>query len=251
MSCSLSLKNLYFSYDRQPLFDGLNLSIEGTGIIGLLGLNGQGKSTLLKILSGVLPASIETTCSTTDRHLIGYLPERPQFYPELTVYENICFSAEINGVKQPELHNRVSDTIRKTQLAGHSRQLAGTLSKGYQQRLGLAMATVHEPRFLILDEPTDGLDPRQVEETQAFIRDYASNACVVISSHRIDEISRLCMRMLILHQGSLVDDSLIENDEQRQNLTAKFHQLTGQPQYHLESEAESQPESGPESGSTP
>ena len=239
MSCSLSLKNLYFSYNKQPLFNGLNLHIEGNGIIGLLGLNGQGKSTLLKILSGVLPSSVQSNCASNHAHVIGYLPERPQFYPELTVTENISFSARINGVDKTEVHDRVANTIKKTQLASHTRQLAGTLSKGYQQRLGLAMAAVHQPTFLILDEPTDGLDPRQVEETQGFIRDYANNACVIISSHRIDEISRLCMRLLILHQGNLVDDSQIENDEQRQNLTARFHQLTDQPTDHLTGRSQS------------
>lgn len=228
MSCSISLNNLYFGYDKKPLFKGLNLHIEENGIIGLLGLNGQGKSTLLKILSGVLPVPVQTDCTKKSTHHIGYLPERPQFYPELTVTENVRFSALINGIKNNELDHRVSDTIEKTQLAKHTHQLAGTLSKGYQQRLGLAMAAVHQPRFLILDEPTDGLDPRQVEETQAFIRHYAEQACVIISSHRIDEISRFCMRLLILHQGSLVDDSRIEDDEQRDNLTAKFHQLTAQ-----------------------
>ena len=99
MSCSISLNNLYFGYDKKPLFKGLNLHIEENGIIGLLGLNGQGKSTLLKILSGVLPVPVQTDCTKKSTHHIGYLPERPQFYPELTVTENVRFSALINCIK--------------------------------------------------------------------------------------------------------------------------------------------------------
>ena len=231
MTCSLAINNLSFSYAKKPVITGLSLNTSQAGIIGLLGLNGEGKSTLLKIIAGVLPTgenSIICHSDTAGRlNPIGFLPERPLFYPELTVTENLAFAAQVQGVDQQALQQRISETLQLCQLTDRQAQLAGNLSKGYQQRLGLAMASVHQPRLLLLDEPTDGLDPQQIGETHQLIQSLAENATIIISSHRLDEISQLCQRLLILHHGKLVHDANICDQPADASLTELFHTLTG------------------------
>jgi ABC-2 type transport system ATP-binding protein len=229
MPCQLEIKNLNFAFNKSSVIDGLSFSSSGNGIIGLLGLNGEGKSTLLKILAGILPANNSLTFTpevSSDWHPIGYLPERPAFYPELTVNENMRFIASINGMNKQQLAAYIQEALELTQLAEKQSQLAGSLSKGYQQRLGLAMAIVHKPELLLLDEPTDGLDPQQIQETHKLITTLSRNCCTIISSHRLDEIDRMCQRIAILHNGRIAHDVTVSDTDDEHNLESLFAEIT-------------------------
>ncbi len=229
MSCHLEINNLHFSYQSKMVLSGLTLQITQPGIVGLLGLNGEGKSTLLKILAGIIPVA-GTSIACTEQSLenvnpTGYLPERPLFYPELNVYENIKFAAEIQGIRGQLLHRQIDQAMQHCHIAQNAKQLAGSLSKGFQQRLGLAMAIVHQPGLLLLDEPTDGLDPQQISETHQLIKSLAENTAILISSHRLDEISRLCNRLLILHQGKLQHDADVTDQQRHEDIDQIFKQI--------------------------
>lgn len=232
MTCDLVIKELKFSYNNKPVFSGLSLNLSENGIVGLLGLNGAGKSTLLKIIAGILPSDAEQiNCiskTSNQTKSVGYLPERPLFYPELTVTENIRFVAESHGLTGETLNSNTDRTLQQCHLSERRRQLAGNLSKGYQQRLVLAMAIVHQPDLLLLDEPTDGLDPQQIKETHQLIKTLAQQAMIIISSHRLDEISRLCNRILILHQGQFMHDAEITDKQEYDHIEKIFsHIISG------------------------
>ena len=230
MPCQLEIKNLRFAFNKNLVINGLTFTVAENGIIGLLGLNGEGKSTLLKIIAGILPnagSMVFTPQVSSDWHPVGYLPERPAFYPELTVNENMEFAASLNGIKPAQLEAYISEALRLTQLESKQQQLAGSLSKGYQQRLGLAMAIVHKPELLLLDEPTDGLDPQQIGETHNLISKLASDCCIIISSHRLNEIDRLCQRVAILHQGRIAHDINVREADDEHNLEKLFAEITG------------------------
>jgi ABC-2 type transport system ATP-binding protein len=231
MSTLLEINGLKFSYGRQSLFEDFSLSLKDNQVIGLLGLNGQGKSTLLKLLAGVLPVSPATTrkvMSTDSRQplSIGYMPERPLFFPELTARDNVVFAAGLQGLAGDNISRMVDDSIRRCRLEDRQHQLAGHLSKGYQQRLGLAMAIVHRPRLLLLDEPIDGMDPGQVRETHALISELSSAATILISSHRVFEINELCQRVLFLHEGKIRHDLSLGDSQSRENLADLFEKVT-------------------------
>ncbi len=231
MDCLLKIDHLYFSYGREQLFEDLSLSLYEQQIVGLLGLNGQGKSTLLKLLGGVLalPAKIKTDAYRNfgGRHAaIGYMPERPLFYPELTVLDNVRFAAQLHGVDKSCLQQQVEQTLSGCRLQEKRRKAAGNLSKGYQQRLGLAMAIVHQPRLLLLDEPIDGMDPGQVRETHKLISELSAHTSLLISSHRVFEMTDLCHRVLILHEGCIRKDLLLGDDFSQQQLSDVFEEVT-------------------------
>lgn len=231
MSTLLEISGLRFSYGRQSLFDDFSLSLEDNQVVGLLGLNGQGKSTLLKLLAGVLPvspsASRKVMAGDSRQPIsIGYMPERPLFFPELTARDNVAFAAGLQGLGGDQLKRMVDDTVNRCRLDDRQQQLAGHLSKGYQQRLGLAMAIVHRPRLLLLDEPIDGMDPGQVRETHSLIRELSSAATILISSHRVFEINELCQRVLFLHGGKIRHDLSLADSQSRENLADLFEKVT-------------------------
>ncbi|MBT8439558.1 MAG: ABC transporter ATP-binding protein [Gammaproteobacteria bacterium] len=230
MPCQLEIKNLHFAFNKSTVIDDLSFTADENGIVGLLGLNGEGKSTLLKIIAGILPAGNSMTFKpgvASDWHPVGYLPERPAFYPELTVNENMTFAASLNGISKHQQTPYIDEALKLTRLEDRQQQLAGSLSKGYQQRLGLAMAISHKPELLLLDEPTDGLDPQQIQETHNLISSLAQDSCIIISSHRLDEIDRLCQRVAILHNGKMAHDVTIADTDIAHNLENLFAEITG------------------------
>ena len=230
MPCQLEIKNLRFAFNKSPVIDELSFTAAENGIIGLLGLNGEGKSTLLKIIAGILPAADSVTFTpevSSDWHPVGYLPERPAFYPELTVNENMAFAASLYGIGKHQQTAYINEALKLTRLEDRQQQLSGSLSKGYQQRLGLAMAIVHKPELLLLDEPTDGLDPQQIQETHSLISSLSQNCCIIISSHRLDEIDRLCQRIAILHNGKIAHDVTVADVDDEHNLETLFAEITG------------------------
>jgi ABC-2 type transport system ATP-binding protein len=230
MPCQLEIKNLHFAFNKSTVIDDLSFTADENGTIGLLGLNGEGKSTLLKIIAGILPAGNSVTFEAgvaSDWHPVGYLPERPAFYPELSVNENMTFAASLNGISKHQQSPYIDEALKLTRLEDRQQQLAGSLSKGYQQRLGLAMAIAHKPELLLLDEPTDGLDPQQIQETHNLITSLAQDCCIIISSHRLDEIDRLCQRVAILHNGKIAHDVTIADTDNQHNLENLFAEITG------------------------
>ena len=200
-------------YGSFTAVDDLSFEVEPGEILGFLGPNGAGKTTTMRILTGYLPATegrarvagfdvfdepIEAKRRT------GYLPETPPLYPEMTVVEYLRFVARINGIAAGDRAARVGAAMERTSVADMAERYCGTLSKGYRQRVGLAQALLHEPDVLILDEPTAGLDPRQIIETRRLVTELAGDHTVILSTHILPEVSQTCQRVVIINRGRVV-----------------------------------------------
>nr|WP_165913406.1 ABC transporter ATP-binding protein [Marichromatium gracile] len=197
-------------FGRHQALSEVELTLDTGQVLGLLGPNGAGKSTCLRLLAGVLaPSSGRIEILGTDlarqprlaKRRIGYLPERPPLHPELRVDEYLRFCARLRGIPRERINASLDAAKHRCGLDRAGRQLVGTLSKGYQQRLGIAQAIIHRPRVLILDEPTEGLDPYQIRALRALIRDLAHECGIILSSHILPEVQAVCDRVMILHQG--------------------------------------------------
>jgi len=193
----------------------LNLNLVPGEILGFLGPNGAGKSTTLKMMTGFLNPSRGNVKFfghdvTTDRleaqKLIGYLPEGAPAYEEMTTLSYLGFIAEVRGYSGPEKKQRVEDVIVKMSLQKVSHQKIETLSKGFKRRVGLAQAIIHDPKVLLLDEPTDGLDPNQKHQVRSLIKSLSKEKIVVISTHILEEVSAVCNRVIIISDGRLLSD---------------------------------------------
>ncbi len=191
----------------------LDFTIEQGECVGFLGLNGAGKSTTLRLLSCLLlPTSGRITVRGFDaeeqpheiRKLIGYLPDKPPVYPEMRVESFLRFAGKLRRMKRAEIEKRLPQVIETTDLGDVIDQPIGTLSHGYQQRVGIAQAIIHKPALLILDEPIQGLDPVQILEMRQLIRTLRGEHTVLLSSHILSEIERTCDRLLMLHKGRIV-----------------------------------------------
>lgn len=189
---------------------GVRLSVQRGEVVGLLGLNGAGKSTTLSAIAGVLAPTkgsirIEGVDIARDpgraKALLGFLPEQPPLYPELTVDEYLTFAARLRQVPAATARSAVEAVKARCGLAKVGRRLLLQLSRGYKQRVGLAQAIVHDPPLILLDEPTSGLDPAQAEEIRALIADLGREHGVILSSHLLDEVQRVCGRVEVLHEG--------------------------------------------------
>lgn len=219
-------------YDDQRVLNDVSFSVKEGEVVGLLGPNGAGKSTLMKILTCYIPPTEgeATVCghSIYDdplavRKAIGYLPEHNPLYLDMYVREFLRFAAGIHGVDH--LNDRVEAMIELVGLTPESNKRIGQLSKGYRQRVGLAHAMIHDPQVLILDEPTTGLDPNQLEEIRDVIRQAGKSKVVLLSTHIMQEVEAMCSRAIIINHGTLVSDDLIANTTSQQ-LTEKFHKVT-------------------------
>ena len=200
--------------------------------MGLLGPNGAGKSTLMKIITCFIPPSDGdvTVCghSIYDdpldvRRHIGYLPELNPLYPDMYVREYLRFAAGLSGVKNRA--RRADEMIELTGLTPEAHKKIGQLSKGYRQRVGLAQALIHDPEVLILDEPTTGLDPNQLEFIRSLIRNTGKEKVVLLSTHIMQEVEAMCTRAVIINRGRIVADESM-NDLNAKKLTEQFHKLT-------------------------
>lgn len=228
----IEVKNITKVYDGQPAVNNVSFSVHEGEVVGLLGPNGAGKSTLMKILTCFIPPTEgdATICghSIYDdplavRREIGYLPEHNPLYLDMFVREFLLFTAGIYQLKDSKA--RVEEMIRLVGLSPESNKRIGQLSKGYRQRVGLAQALIHKPKVLILDEPTTGLDPNQLEEIRAVIKNAGKTTAVLLSTHIMQEVEAMCSRAIIINHGKLVSDDLL-GDITSQQLTAKFHQVT-------------------------
>ncbi len=200
-------------YGSFTAVDDLSFEVEPGEILGFLGPNGAGKTTTMRILSGYLPATEGRArvagFDVFDQPLeakrrTGYLPETPPLYPEMTVGEYLQFVARINGVAAGDRAARVGAAMERTSITDMAKRYCGTLSKGYRQRVGLAQALIHNPDVLILDEPTAGLDPRQIIETRRMITELAGDHTVILSTHILPEVSQTCQRVVIINHGKVV-----------------------------------------------
>ena len=228
----IDVKNISKLYGEQRALDDVSLHVNKGEIVGLLGPNGAGKSTLMKILTCYLPptegnASIcghsifDDTLSV--RRCIGYLPEHNPLYLDMYVREYLRFAAELGGVKN--VRQRVDEMIELTGLIPEASKRIVQLSKGYRQRVGLAQALIHNPQVLILDEPTTGLDPNQLEFIREVIRHAGRDKAVLLSTHIMQEVEAMCSRAIIISSGKIVADISTEHLSAGQ-LTEQFHKLT-------------------------
>ena len=219
----IEVKHLTKIYGDHTAVDDLSFTIESGHIYGLLGPNGAGKSTTMNIVTGCLAATGGTVriCGhdiyeepIAAKRCIGYLPEIPPLYTDMTPFEFLTFVAEAKGVGYEEAGRQVREVMELTQIEDMKDRLIKNLSKGYRQRVGIAQAMLGNPEIIILDEPTVGLDPKQIIEIRDLIRMLGQSKTVILSSHILAEISAVCDRVLIISHGKLVADDTIEHLEQ-------------------------------------
>ena len=226
---TIDIQHLSKTIGKQTILRDLSLRIEAGEVVGLLGPNGAGKSTLMKILTGLWPASSGqvTVCGIDMRQsphsvapMIGYLPENNPLYEDMYIREYLVFMAQLSA-HVPK--SRVDEVIALTGLQPEMHKRIGQLSKGYRQRVGLAQALLQDPQLLVLDEPTTGLDPNQLEDIRSLLRELGKNRTVILSTHILQEVKLMCNRVLILHQGELKADV---RELQEVDLDALFREHT-------------------------
>jgi ABC-2 type transport system ATP-binding protein len=209
----IEIQGLTKYYGRVHALRDVSFSVAGNEVVGFLGPNAAGKTTALRILTGYLAADAgRVTVAGFDvfedslevRRRIGYLPETVPLYPEMTVRSYLGYCARLRGVARRRRDSRVDDAVAKTRLGEVRDTIIGRLSKGFRQRVGIAQALVHDPPVLVLDEPTVGLDPRQIIDTRQLIKDLGRDHTVILSTHILPEVAMTCSRVVIIHQGRIV-----------------------------------------------
>jgi len=229
---SISIKNVCKFYGEQAALQSVSLNIKKGEVVGFLGPNGAGKSTLMKIITCYLPANEGEVrvCgenvqedSLSVRSKVGYLPEHNPMYLEMYIKEYLEFVAGVyNSQKE-----RISEMIELTGLTPEQHKRIGELSKGYRQRVGLSAALIHNPEVLILDEPTTGLDPNQLVEIRSLIKEIGKDKTVLLSTHIMQEVDKMCSRVVIINKGKIVDDQSISSlQEKGVDLETHFRKLT-------------------------
>jgi len=212
----IRIENVTRKYGDIAAVSNVSLNIERGEIVGLLGHNGAGKTTLMKMLTGMLePTSGRITVGGVDvigdrlgvQRQIGYLPENAPLYPEMLVQEYLLMMAELRGVAPEKRTQSVGISVARAGLARHLLRPIGTLSKGYRQRVGLAQAMVHDPALLVLDEPTNGLDPVQIQSIRDLIHRLGRTSTIILSTHILQEVEAVCDRVVILIDGQLAADA--------------------------------------------
>ena len=216
----IEVSHLSKQYGDVVAVEDVSFRAEKGVILGFLGPNGAGKTTTMRMLTCYLPPSSgEAKVAGFDileesmevRKRIGYLPEQPPVYHDMTVGAYLRFVAKIKGVPGPQLNGRLDDTMEKTGIAHHRDTVIGHLSKGYRQRVGLAQALVHEPDVLILDEPTVGLDPKQIIEIREVIKGLGGDHTVILSTHILPEVSMTCSQLVIINNGRIAGEGTPES----------------------------------------
>ncbi len=216
----IKVEDLARSYGDFKAVDGISFEIQRGEVVGLLGHNGAGKTTIMKVLTGFLePSAGRITLDGQDlgehrrqvQRRIGYLPENCPVYPEMTVIDFLEYQAGMHGIAEHRRLAAVRNAIARTALEPKAADVIGTLSRGYRQRVGVAQAILHEPDILILDEPTNGLDPTQIQHMRSLIRQLAENATVLLSTHILQEVEATCDRVLIIRAGRLALDSRLSD----------------------------------------
>ena len=209
----IAVEHLTKRYGPVTAVDDVSFRVERGEILGFLGPNGAGKTTTMRVLTGYMPptegkaivAGYDVFEQPIDaKRRTGYLPETPPLYPDMTVLEYLTFVAKIKRVPRGERRMRVEAAMERTRVADMAARHCGKLSKGYRQRVGLAQALLHNPEVLILDEPTAGLDPKQILETRQLIKQLAGDHTIILSTHILPEVSQTCQRVVIINKGRVV-----------------------------------------------
>ena len=240
----IEVQHLTKRYGRVTAVDDVSFRVERGEILGFLGPNGAGKTTTMRILTGYMPATegkavvagfdvFEQPIDAKRR--TGYLPETPPLYPDMTVAEYLDFVARIKGVASVDRKARVKQVMERARVADMAQRMCSKLSKGYKQRVGLAQALIHNPDVLILDEPTAGLDPKQIIETRELVKELAGNHTIILSTHILPEVSQTCQRVVIINKGKVV---AVDTPD---NLTAR---LRGSETMYVQIESDSRDVSG-------
>lgn len=233
-------KNLVKAFGKITAIDSVNFCINKGEVVSLLGPNGAGKTTLMRLLTGYLEPS-EGECSiygynvSTSRvaalKKIGYVPENCPLYPEMSVYEFIKYTADIWEISKDEFVNNFKELVQYLHLEEVVNQQIETLSKGFKRRVGIAAALIHRPKILILDEPTEGLDPNQKFEIRNFIREYGKSGIVIVSTHIMEEVEAISTRVLLLNRGKLIRDTTpteLKKIAPNNDMASAFRQITNE-----------------------
>jgi len=220
----ISVKNLSRHFSEHIAVDNISFELETGDILGFLGPNGAGKSTTMQMLSGNLaPTTGEISINGIDlfeypkqaKSALGYLPETPPLYKDMTVDEFLFYCAKLHRIKKSDIKNRLLTTLQRCGLLEVRKRLIGNLSKGYQQRIGIAQAIFHSPPVIILDEPTVGLDPIQILEIRALIKELGKNHGIILCSHILPEVQAVCNRVQIINHGVLAFESSMDALQQQ------------------------------------
>lgn len=224
----IEISHLTKKFDQFVAIDDLTFNVKEGEVLGFLGPNGAGKSTTMKVVTGFLSATAGTVKldgydisknPLEAKSLIGYLPEGAPCYGDMTTLAFLTFVAQIRGYRGEEVKQRVNHVIKEVDLSSVAHQTIDTLSKGFKRRVGLAQAIMHDPKVLILDEPTDGLDPNQKHHVRKLIKNLAQDKIVIISTHILEEVTAVCTRAIIIAQGKIVADGTPAELEAR----SKYH----------------------------
>jgi ABC-2 type transport system ATP-binding protein len=227
----IQIENLVKLYGQQVVLNGLNLTISKGEILGFLGPNGAGKSTTMNIITGYIGATEgKVKIDEVDilenpkkaKKKIGYLPEFPPLYMDMTVEEYLGFVCRIKGIESKNLAETVENVCHTVKISHNKNRLIKNLSKGYKQRVGLAQAIIGNPEVLILDEPTVGLDPKEIIEIRNLIKEIGRNHTVILSSHILSEVSAVCDRVVIINKGQIVASGTPEELSQKASISSKI-----------------------------
>lgn len=232
----IEVRELSKSYGPHLAIDRISFSVKKGEVVGFLGPNGAGKTTTMKIITGFMPPSsgvakvagfdvFDDPIEVKKR--IGYLPETPPVYGEMTVESYLKFVARLKGVERSRVKTLVDRAIERTELGNVRHRLIQNLSKGYRQRVGISQALVSEPEVLILDEPTVGLDPRQVAEVRGLIKELAGDHTVILSTHILPEVQATCERIIIINKGRIVAEDTLESLGRRMKSSVRVHLRVG------------------------
>jgi ABC-2 type transport system ATP-binding protein len=209
----IEVENLSKRYGPTLAVSGVSFNVQKGEVLGFLGPNGAGKTTTMRVITGFLPptsgkvrvAGYDVVDEPMEaKRRTGYLPETPPVYPDMTVAEYLAFVARIKGVSRRDIKSRLDDIVEKCAVGNVRNRQIGKLSKGYRQRVGLAQALIHNPDVLVLDEPTAGLDPKQIIETRDLITGLAGQHTVILSTHILPEVSKTCQRVVVINAGQIV-----------------------------------------------
>ena len=242
MAGRIVAKQLEKRFGHIHAVQGIDLEVPAGQVLGFLGPNGAGKSTTMRMITGFLePTAGSVTLDGIDlaadpiaaKRTFGYLPEGAPAYPDMTVEEFLGFVAQARGYRGREAKDRVERAIQRVNLKGVRKQAFETLSKGYKRRTGLAQALLHDPGILVLDEPTDGLDPNQKHEVRELIRELGGDRAIVLSTHILEEVEAVCTRAVVINKGRIVFDgtpaemeSRAPRDAVRNRMDAAFRAMT-------------------------
>jgi len=240
---SLILSNIQKRYNQQIAVDDISFEVHPGEIVGFLGPNGAGKSTTLKMIAGILASdagkitinNLEVGVDAINaKKLVGYLPESNALYKDLYVKEYLQFLGNVHVLKN--IPERIKEVIELLQLGPMQQKKIGELSKGFQQRVGIAAAILHQPALVLLDEPTSGLDPNQLMDIRKLIQQLSQNSMVLFSSHILQEVTAVCHRVLVMHEGKLVANEPIEQilKPQTNHLHIQFEEDITHLQSHIQ-----------------